>query len=139
MTVDTLHALVSSSIWRADQLDDLGLETACVAWMEVSKLEEELAKIIPAKETEGRIARRGAVRAALKAADLVRAQALVERFAKDGASRALRTEFHTMLKEDAKLLSEQFPFAARHHSPSEVRRLANDLVLERGPFLLAAA
>ncbi|MBI3858981.1 MAG: hypothetical protein HY296_01890 [Thaumarchaeota archaeon] len=138
MAVDALHALVSSAIWRAEQLDNFGLETACMAWMEVSKLEEELAKIIPAKDTEGRIARRGAVRAAFKAKDLVRAQDLVELFAKDGASTALRAEFHRMLKEEAKGLSEQFPFAARHHKPRDVQRLAN-LLQRRGPFLLAAS
>ena len=138
MAVDTLHALVSSAIWRAEQLDELGLETACLAWMEVSKLEEEIAKIIPAKEAEGRIARRGAVRASLKAKDLVRAQDLVERYAEDGASRALRAEFREMFKADAKGLSEQFPFAAKHHKPSDVQMLAN-LLLQRGPFWLAAA
>ena len=74
------HALRKASERAAEQLDDSALETACSAWSEVSRWEEELAKIIPAKETEGRIARRGAVRAALKAKDHVRAQDLVERY-----------------------------------------------------------
>jgi hypothetical protein len=135
--VDALHTLVSAAIWRAEQLDELGLETPS-AWMEVSKLEEELAKIMPVKEAEGRIARRGAVRAALKAKDHVRARDLVERYAaEDGGPKALRTALRAMLKADVKVLSEQFPFAAKHHNPNDVQKLANRLQ-ESGPFWLAA-
>jgi hypothetical protein len=138
MTVEILHTLVSSAIWRAEQLDAIGLETEA-AWIEVSKLEEELARLLPASAAEGRIARRGAVRAALKAQDFVRAQDLAERFAaEDGAPRALRADLREMLKADAKGLSEQFPFASKHHKPSDVQMLAN-LLLQRGPFWLAAA
>jgi hypothetical protein len=73
---------VSSAIWRAEQLEQLTelRDAASLAWLEVSKLEEEIAKIKPAKDAEGRIARRGAVRAALKANDLIRAKELVRRF-----------------------------------------------------------
>jgi hypothetical protein len=138
MHADALHTLVTSAIWRAEQLDELGLETACSAWIEVSKWEEELAKIIPAKEGEGRIARRGAVRAALKAKDHVRAQDLADRYAAEkGVPRALRTELRGILEEDAKGLSEQFPFAAKHHKPKDVQMLANQLQ-KGGPFWLAA-
>jgi hypothetical protein len=92
MDVRTLNALVSSAIWRAEQLEELEelRDAASSAWLEVSKLEEELAKIKPAKDGEGRIARRGAVRAALKANDLIWARELAQRFSKDsGAPRAL--------------------------------------------------
>jgi hypothetical protein len=138
MDVDALNTLVSGAIWRAEQLDELGVETAS-AWIEVSKLEEELAKVMPAKEPEGRIARRGAVRAALKAQNYLRAQNLVERYgAEDGAPRALRTGLREMLKVEAKGLSEQFPFAAKHHKPNDVQNLANRLQ-RSGPFSLAMA
>ncbi len=80
MNADILNTLISSAIWRAEQSDELGLETSNSAWAEVSKYEEELAKIISVKEPEGRIARRGAVRAALKAEDHVRAQELLNRY-----------------------------------------------------------
>jgi hypothetical protein len=139
MTYDTLNTLVTSAIWRAEQLDELGLETACFAWSEVSTIEERLAKIMPAKEAEGRIARRGAVSAALKAKDHVRAQSLVERYAaEDGVPKALRTDLREMLKADVKELSEQFPYAAKHHKPKDVQMLANRLQQD-GPFWLAAA
>jgi len=139
MTVDILNTLVSSAIWRAEQLADLGLETAIPAWLEVSKLEEELAKQIPVKDSEGRIARRGAVRAALKANAPVRAQELMERYlAEAGIPGQLRAELRDLLKEDAKVLTEQFPFAAKYHKPNELQVLVNEL-LQRGPFRLAAA
>ncbi|MBI4023440.1 MAG: hypothetical protein HY360_00565 [Verrucomicrobia bacterium] len=112
-------------------------EAASSAWLEVSKLEEELAKIKPAEDAEGRIARRGAVRAALKANDLARAEDLAKRFAAEGASQALRKELRELLKVESNGLSEKFPSALRHHKPSEVLRHAR-LLLERGPFLLAA-
>ena len=78
MDVDALHTLVSGAIWRAEQLEDLDAETAPLAWSEVSKLEEALAKELPVAEPEGCIARRGAVRAALKAHNALRAQTLAE-------------------------------------------------------------
>lgn len=137
MDINTLNALVSSAIWRAEQLEDLELDAAVSAWLEVSKLEEELAKVKPAEDAEGRIARRGAVRAALKANDFARAEDLARRFAEDGASRALCKELRDLLKVEANGLSERFPSASRHHKPGEVLRLAK-LLLERGPFLLAA-
>jgi len=138
MTTEILNTLVTGAIWRAEQLDAIGLETES-AWTEVSRLEEELARQLPVSAAEGRIARRGAVRAALKAQNFARAQDLVERFAgEDGAPRALRADLREMLKADANGLSEQFPFASKHHKPSEVQMLSN-LFLQRGPFWLAAA
>ena len=138
MDIDILNTLVTSAIWRAEQLDELGLETSSSAWKEVSELEEELARIMPAKEPEGRIARRGAVHAALKAEDHVRAQDLVQRYAAEhGTPKALCADLRKMLKANAKGLSEQFPFAAKHHKPSDVQMLANQLQ-QSGPFWLAA-
>jgi hypothetical protein len=138
MDVNTLNALVSSAIWRAEQFEGLELEDAAFsAWSEVSKLEEELTKIIPADDAEGRIARRGAVRAALKANDIARAEELAKRFAENGVSRVLRKELRDLLAVEANGLSERFPSALRHHKPSEVLKHTR-LLLERGPFLLAA-
>ena len=138
MSIETLNALVSGAIWRAEQLDELGLETAPSAWMEVSKLEEEIAKITPAKEAEGRIARRGAVRAAFQANDPVRARELVERYtAEKGIPKSLRNDLRGMLKADSDELSDEFPFAAKHNKPNDVRMLANQL-RECGPFGLVA-
>ncbi len=67
MDSDILNPLVTSAIWRAEQLDELGVGTAPLAWSEVSTLEEQLAALLGVCTQEGRIARRGAVRVALKA------------------------------------------------------------------------
>lgn len=102
-------------------------------------LEEEIAKLIPAKEAEGRIARRGTVRAALRAEDHIRADDLVRRYtAEEGASKSLCTDLRKILKEDVEGLFEQFPFATKHYRPNDVRKLANQL-REYGPFSLARA
>jgi hypothetical protein len=138
MTVDTLQTLVSSAIWRAEQLEELGPEAAYSAWADVSKLEEEIAKAIPAWESEGRIARRGAVRAALKAQDCARAQELVALYqGQNGTSAALEKDFRRLLKANSEELTDQFPHAARHYRPKEVQGLANRL-LQAGPFWLVA-
>ena len=139
MNLDALLSLVSGAIWRAERLEDMGLETAASAWEEVSRFEEELAKLTPAKEPEGRIARRGAVRAALKANNHQRAQSLVERYLSErGTPKSLRADFQELMEAEAGLLAEQFPSAAKHHKPGELRSLM-DQFLERGPFCLAAA
>lgn len=109
MDVNTLNSLVSSAIWRAEQLQDLGLEAACSAWLEVSKLEEELAKTIPAERAEGRIARRGAVRAALKANNVARAENLVAQYGRDVGSEGLRKELRETIEAGVNDLSRAVP------------------------------
>jgi hypothetical protein len=99
VSTDLLNTLVTGAIWRAEQLEEQGISSAPLAWAEVSSLEEELAKALPASDPEGRIARRGAVRAALKARDFARAQALVERYlAEKDATRALRATLDSTLR-----------------------------------------
>jgi hypothetical protein len=101
---ETLYSLVSTAIWRAEQAEDGMPDSAAALWAEVSSLEEQLAKVIPALEAEGRIARRGAVRAALKASDLVRARTLVDRFANEnGCPRELVAELRAMMSTDEQI------------------------------------
>lgn len=83
MSTDSLHSLVTSAIWRAEQLEEHGVSSAPLAWAEVASLEEELAAALPVLQPEGRIARRGAVRAALKARDYTRAHDLAQRYLAD--------------------------------------------------------
>ncbi len=76
--------------------------SAPLAWAEVSSLEEELATALPVSQPEGRIARRGAVRAALKALDHARAHTLAERYlAEKDAPKSLRMAIREILEEDA--------------------------------------
>ena len=64
--------------------------------MEVSSLEA-----IPVSEPEGRIARRGAVRAALKAVDFSRAHTLADAYIADEvAPMSLKTALRKILEDD---------------------------------------
>jgi len=138
MSVDALHALVSGAIWRAEQLDTPGVPTASSAWSEVSSLEEKLADALPVKDAEGRIAKRGAVRAALKAGDHIRAQALADSFlSQRGVPRPLRKALRDMLEASGQDLCERFPAATKHHKISHLRSMAYRLHTN-GPFWLAA-
>lgn len=137
--IDTLNMLVTGAIWRAENLDELKIETAPLAWLEVSKLEENIANAISAKETEGRIARRGAVRAALKSKDTKRAYRLVEGYtAESGAPAALCSELKKMLKADTEEMWKMFPFAAKHYQTSDAQSIAAQLSAY-GPFGLGRA
>jgi cytoskeletal protein CcmA (bactofilin family) len=105
---DSLNTLVTGAIWRAEQLEEHQISSAPLAWAEVSALEEKLATILPVSVPEGRIARRGAVRAALKARDYIRADALAERYlAERGAPKTLRVALGELLKEDTRNLAGQ--------------------------------
>ena len=138
METDALNTLVSGAIWRAEQLEAHGIRTASQAWAEVSSLEEELAKVLPVAESEGRIARRGAVRAALKAADYVRAHTLADGYvAEEAAPRSLKVALSKILAEDAQTMANGFRYAAKHHSLREARDLARRF-RETGAFGLAA-
>ncbi|MGD0361193.1 MAG: hypothetical protein ABSC93_10015 [Bryobacteraceae bacterium] len=60
METDTLNTLVSDAIWRAQELEALGIPTSS-AWKEVSVIEEELAnKLSQCRKAKG--ASRGAGR-----------------------------------------------------------------------------
>jgi hypothetical protein len=137
MDLDSLHALVSGAIWRAEQ-SEATFGAAVTAWAEVSLLEERLAEAIPVAQPEGRIARRGAVRAALKAQDAARAAALAARFsAEEKAPPALRSAMSKMLQEDARALAGRYRYAAKYHKVADARELARRHHAG-GAFFLAA-
>jgi hypothetical protein len=138
VSTDSLHALVTGAIWRAEQLEEHRVGSAPLAWAEVSSLEQELASALPVSLPEGRIARRGAVLASLKARDYARAHTLVERYLADQeAPKELRAALRSMLEEDARTLAGQFRYAAKHHAVREARDLARRLQ-RGGAFGLAA-
>jgi hypothetical protein len=137
MDIDTLNALVTDAIWRAQELDALGIQPAS-AWREVSVFEEELAKALPSSELEGQIARRGAVRAALKAGEYARAQSLCDTYLADtDAPTFLKTGVQEILEEADREISSRFQHAAKHHTPREARDLASRFS-DAGAFSLAA-
>jgi hypothetical protein len=137
METESLNSLVTSAIWRAEQLEQRDMPTV-QAWAEVSVLEEALAKRHPPSEVEGAIARRGAVRAALKAGDRERAGALVkkysnERFANGTLMKALRE----IIASDDRAFEIRFPHAAEDHRLRDARAIARRF-REAGAFGLAA-
>ena len=123
MGTDTLNALVSDAIWRAEELEARKIPSASVAWAEVSSLEEELAKAHPVSESQGRIARRGAVRAALKARDYIRANALADEYIVE-APESLKAQLREILDEDAQAMASRFQFASRRYSMADAQGLA---------------
>ncbi len=138
MEVDTLNTLVTDAIWRAEELEDSGTPSAALAWAEVSSIEEDLAKTLSASAPDGRIARRGAVRAALKAGDYTRAYALADRYlAEEDAPESLKAALREILEEYTQPIAGRFPYASRHHSLREAQGMA--LSFSRsGAFGLAA-
>ena len=100
LETNTLNTLVSGAIWRAEQLDDIRPSSS--AWADVASFEEELAKALPVSDPQGRIARRGAVSASLKAADFTRAHSLAERYlAEPSAPATFQAELRKILEDDA--------------------------------------
>jgi hypothetical protein len=138
VSTDDLNALVTGAIWRAQQLEAYGLPSASQAWAEVSSVEDELARSLSVSEAEGRIARRGAVRAALKAGAYKRAQELSDAYSNEkGAAKAMKASLREMLAQDAREMESRFPFASKHLRASEARQVARH-VQESGAFGLAA-
>ena len=138
METDTLNTLVTDAIWRAEELDTQGIPSASLAWAEVSSIEEDLAKAHPVSGAQGRIARRGAVRAALKAGDYTRAYGLADSYlAEESAPESLKTELREILEGDAQAMASRFQYASKHHSMREAQGLA-DRLRATGAFGLAA-
>ena len=80
MSVELLYPLLTEAVRRTETLEDLGAPGTRSAYLDVSLLEERVAEVLPASDPEGALARRGAVRAALAAREVARAQQLAERF-----------------------------------------------------------
>jgi hypothetical protein len=138
METDTLNTLVTDAIWRAEELETRGIPSASLAWAEVSSIEEDLAKAHPVSGVQGRIARRGAVRAALKAGDYSRAYALADGYlGEENAPESLKTALREIVEEYTQPIAGRFPYASRHHSLREAQGLA-DRLRAGGAFGLAA-
>ncbi|MBI2267100.1 MAG: hypothetical protein HYU64_18390 [Armatimonadetes bacterium] len=93
MSLEPLYSKVSEAIRKAESMEDDGDPGAEEAYGEVSQLEEEIARLLPASNAEGALARRGALRAALAAGDFTRAVKLKDRYeTEEGATDELRRE-----------------------------------------------
>ncbi len=137
METNGLNMLVTEAIWRAEELEALGIRSE-LAWKEVSSLEERLAKLHASSEPEVQIARRGAVSAALEASDYARAQALADGYlAEENAPESLKAALREILEEDAQAMAGRFQNASKQHGLREAQGLA-DRLRAAGAFSLAA-
>jgi hypothetical protein len=135
MSVEFLYPLITEAIRRAEVLDDLRAPGARSAHLDVSLLEEKIAETLPASDPEGALARRGAVRAALAARELVRAQKLVERFlAEDGANEDLQADLLQLLEQAERSIANRFPHVTASIGMLAVRRLAQAFIQQGAPF-----
>jgi hypothetical protein len=135
MSLDILYPLLTEAIRRAETLDDLGAPGARAAYLDVSLLEEKVAQLLPSSDPEGALARRGAVRAALAAKDLTRAQQLCERFlAEPGSNAELRAELRQFLDQADRSIASRYPHVAASFGLAEIRRLARLYIEQGAPF-----
>lgn len=138
MQLDILRTLVTGSIWKAQELEAMGLP-ADSAWLEVSRIEEKLAEALPLASAEGRVARRGALRSALKAGDAVRAAQLAQRlFEEARQDPAMTADLLEIQQKALTHLQERFPHAAQRTSIAAVQGFARRN-LAQGSFGLAEA
>jgi transketolase N-terminal domain/subunit len=92
----------------------------------------------PVSKGQGRIARRGAVRAALKSGNFSRAYALADGYLAEGnAPESLKTALQIILEEYTQAVASGFQYASKHHSLREAQGLASRL-RAAGAFGLAA-
>lgn len=139
MDIETLYPLVTETIRRSEMLEDLGAPGAAAAHLDVSLIEEKIAGCLPASELEGAIARVGAVRAALAAKDLTRAQSLAARYsAESGVTPELKEELAGLVNEavganDGRDQS-RYPTAAKRYGIAEIRRVVLAWVQQGEPF-----
>jgi hypothetical protein len=105
MDIETLYPLVTDAIRHAETMEDIDAGEANLAYRHVSLLEEKIARLLPATDEEGAIARRGAVSAAITAQDYERARHLVDRFLSehgiDGALSVILSELRTRAQQQA--------------------------------------
>lgn len=101
MSQDRLNELnqhVSEAINAAERMTDQSSVEAKESYLKVSRLEEQIAELVPASDVQGAIARRGAVRAAMNAGDERRAIGLAATYARTGADETLARELQELLK-----------------------------------------
>jgi hypothetical protein len=99
--LDQLYSRVTAAILLAERAEAAGgVATAAAAYLEVSFFEEEIAKLLPANNPEGEIARRGVITAAMSARQFVRAIELAKAYAQDpAASATLKQQLETLRGE----------------------------------------
>lgn len=98
MTLDDLNPRLTNAIVQAESLP-AGSREAWEAFHDVSALEESIAKIAPADDLEGEIARLGAVTAALSAGEPLRALQLAGCYLAEDVAPEVAQNLRELMKE----------------------------------------
>lgn len=122
MDLVELNRLVTDAITVAESLPK-DSPRAWMAFREVSHLEEQIARSTQPGDVEGEIARVGAVAAALRASEPLRAVQLAQTFVGEGLAADVAAKLEAMVDEANERLSA----------------LAGDLTVQPVKFALAAA
>ena len=97
-SLDMLYPLITGAIMDAERLQAKGDPAAGRAHLEVSRLEEQAAELLPASDLEGGLARSSAVSAAIDGGDPSRALSLAARYlAEPDVSQILREDLTEIL------------------------------------------
>jgi hypothetical protein len=123
MSIPDLYPRLTEAIVHAERLEDEGRAAdARAAYVYVSMLEEEVARELAAADPEGALARRGAVRAALKAQLFVRAAELAGRYVVEiETAQRSAAELRAMEQEARVGLEAQVPSDVRVVSTARYR------------------
>lgn len=98
--LEALNHDVSEAIRVAESFANGTSAQAKAAFRKVSQLENAIAKIMPASDPQGRIARRGAVRAAMNAGDRLTALSLAATYVRNGIDHELQSEILAILRQE---------------------------------------
>lgn len=143
MDINSLYQLVTEAIRRAEALEDLGAPTTADAHAEVSLLEEQIAKVLPANDTEGAIARRGAVSAAINAKQYERARQLADYYRGEPLADGPMRRHFAALKRSATTRENavvpdraqfHYPLAVAKHGLAEIKRVAGEFFSQGAPL-----
>lgn len=141
--LETLKILTSDAIRRAEGLADVGSGGAEAAYLDVSLLEDRVARLTSPSTAVGALARQGAVGSAVLAGATERAEELVISYsAEEGASEELRDELTATLTrlvevrraDRADAIRERFPCASARYGAEEIVRLAEAIVCQAEPL-----
>lgn len=142
MDIETLYPLVTEAIRKAEVFDGIDAPGARDAHRDVSLLEERIADLLAASTAEGAIARRGAVRAAIAAGDLSRAESLATRFSAEvGTTDSLRQEFDEMVEDaqnsaahEDQIDATRWPRASARYGIADIQRFVREFRGQGAPL-----
>ena len=142
MDLESLYSLVTEAIRRAEVFEDLHAPGMRDAYRDVSRLEEEIAKVLPCSDFEGEVARRGAVTAAISGEEFQRAIDLADRFIQEAGAgtplsdslQALRVQAVALRSQPENALETRYPAATSRWGSGPIQRFIRDYRQQGAPL-----